>query len=186
VMSLGLVLSGTGMLLMRRLEADFGYGDLALALVIFAAGMGLAGTPATTAIVSSLPDSKQGVGSAVNDTARELGSVLGIAVLGSALNDAYRSTMAQAVVGLPHAMAERVLSSVSFVKLGGERLDQFGPAGERLVSAAQQSFVEAASTAFLVAAVGLFAGAVVVAIRAPRRSEGGPADRPAEPVEATR
>jgi len=188
VMTLGLVLSGTGMLLMRRLEADFGYGDLALALVIFAAGMGLAGTPATTAIVSSLPDSKQGVGSAVNDTARELGSVLGIAVLGSALNDAYRSTMAQAVVGLPQAMAERVLSSVSFVKLGGDRLDQFGPAGERLVSAAQQSFVEAASTAFLVAAVGLFAGAVVVAIRAPRRSEGGqaPADRPAEPVEATR
>ncbi len=171
VMTLGLALSGTGMLLMRRLEVDFAYGHLALALVVFAAGMGLAGTPATTAIVSSLPDSKQGVGSAVNDTARELGSVLGIAVLGSALNDAYRSGMADAVAGLPTSVAERVLSSVSFVKLGGDRLDQLGPAGERLAAAAQQSFVDASSTAFLIAALGLFAGAVAAALRAPRRPD---------------
>jgi EmrB/QacA subfamily drug resistance transporter len=181
VLTLGLALSGTGMLLMRRLEVDFGYGALALALVVFAAGMGLAGTPATTAIVSSLPDSKQGVGSAVNDTARELGSVLGIAVLGSALNDAYRSGMADAVTGLPSAVAERVLSSVSFVKLGGDRLDQLGPAGERLVAAAQQSFLDAASTAFLVAAAGLFAGAVVAALWAPRRPETQPS-RPEDQV----
>jgi EmrB/QacA subfamily drug resistance transporter len=171
VMTVGLVISGIGMLMMRRLGVDFGYGELALALVVFAAGMGLAGTPATTAIVSSLPDAQQGVGSAVNDTARELGSVLGIAVLGSALNDAYRNQMADAVIGLPPAMAERVLSSVSFVKLGGDRLGQFGAAGERLVAAAQQSFVDAASAAFLVAAIGLFAGAVVAAVRAPRRQE---------------
>ncbi len=184
VMTVGLALSGTGMLLMRRLEVDFSYGDLALALVVFAAGMGLAGTPATTAIVSSLPDSKQGVGSAVNDTARELGSVLGIAVLGSALNDAYRSGMAEAVQGLPHAMAERVLSSVSFVRLGGDRLDQFGAAGDRLVAAAQQSFVDAASTAFLVAAVGLFAGAVVAAFRAPRRRDREEPAREQQPVTA--
>ena len=184
VLTLGLALSGTGMLLMRRLEVDFSYGHLALALVVFAAGMGLAGTPATTAIVSSLPDSKQGVGSAVNDTARELGSVLGIAVLGSALNDAYRSGMADAVLGLPHAMADRVLSSVSFVKLGGDRLEQFGPAGERLVAAAQQSFVDAASTAFLVAAVGLFAGAVVAAFLAPRRQHREEPAREQQPARA--
>jgi flagellar biosynthesis/type III secretory pathway M-ring protein FliF/YscJ len=79
--------------------------------------------------------------------------------------------MADAVIGLPPAMAERVLSSVSFVKLGGDRLGQFGVAGERLVAAAQQSFVDAASAAFLVAAIGLLAGAVVAAVRAPRRQE---------------
>jgi hypothetical protein len=117
----------------------------------------------------------------VNDTARELGSVLGIAVLGSALNDVYRSGMGDAVIGLPAALADRVLSSVSFVKLGGDRLDQFGPAGERLVTAAQQSFVDAASTAFLVAAVGLFAGAVVAALWAPRRPD-QQQTRPESPV----
>ena len=90
VVSLGLVLSAAGMLLLSRLSIDTPYWYLATGMVVFAAGMGLAGTPATTAIVSSLPESQQGVASAVNDTSRELGSVLGIAILGSALNAAYR------------------------------------------------------------------------------------------------
>jgi hypothetical protein len=49
--------------------------------------MALATAPATTAIVASLPAAKQGVASAVNDTAREVGGALGIAVLGSILAD---------------------------------------------------------------------------------------------------
>ncbi|MDQ3416706.1 MAG: hypothetical protein M3474_06360 [Actinomycetota bacterium] len=66
-------------------------------LVPFAAGMALAGTPATTAIVSLLPESKQGVASAVNDTSRELGSALGIALLGSVLNESYRNGIREAL-----------------------------------------------------------------------------------------
>ena len=50
-------------------------------------GMALAATPATAAIVDSLPEAKQGVASAVNDAAREVGGALGIAVLGSVLAD---------------------------------------------------------------------------------------------------
>ena len=88
VVALGLVLSATGMLVLSRLALDSSYWFLAVGLVVFAAGMGLAGTPATTAIVSSLPKAQQGVASAVNDASRELGSVLGIAILGSALNAA--------------------------------------------------------------------------------------------------
>jgi len=48
-------------------------------------GMALATTPATTAIVNSLPEEKQGVASAINDASREVGGALGIAVLGSVL-----------------------------------------------------------------------------------------------------
>jgi sugar phosphate permease len=60
------------------------YWVLGGALVMPGLGMGMAG-PATTAIVTSLPDDKQGVASAVNDTAREVGGALGIAVLGPML-----------------------------------------------------------------------------------------------------
>ena len=45
----------------------------ALALLVFGAGMGLAGPPATEAIVEALPAERQGVASAINDVARELG-----------------------------------------------------------------------------------------------------------------
>ena len=56
-------------------------------VLVLGVGMALAAPPATAAIVASLPDDKQGVASAVNDTAREVGGALGIAVLGSVLAD---------------------------------------------------------------------------------------------------
>ena len=68
------------MLALSTLTVDLTYWHLAGGLVLFGAGMGLAGTPSTTAITASLPPAKQGVGSAVNDTSRELGSALGIAI----------------------------------------------------------------------------------------------------------
>ena len=56
----------------------------------FGFGMALTSTPSTTAIVTSLPRAKQGVASAMNDVSRELGSALGIAILGSLFNSGYR------------------------------------------------------------------------------------------------
>ena len=59
-----------------------------------ASGMGLAMAPATDSIMGSLPREKAGVGSAVNDTTREVGGALGVAILGSILAASYSSTMA--------------------------------------------------------------------------------------------
>jgi EmrB/QacA subfamily drug resistance transporter len=169
VVALGLTLSASGMLMMTTLEVEFVYWHLAVGLALFAAGMGLAGTPSTTAVVSSLPTSKQGVGSAVNDTSRELGSALGIAILGTILSDGYRSGLTDAIVGLPANVAERAQSSIAFTRLGADQLAQLGPAGRRLVAAAEQSFVDATGAAFLTAAGVLIVTAIYVALRAPRR-----------------
>ena len=54
-------------------------------LVLLGIGMGLAMAPATDSIMGSLPREKAGVGSAVNDTTREVGGALGVAILGSIL-----------------------------------------------------------------------------------------------------
>ncbi len=172
VVPVGLVLSATGLFLMSRLGVDLVYWQFAVALVVFAAGMGLAGTPATTAIVSSLPSSKQGVASAVNDTSRELGSALGIAILGSVLASGYRDALVAsgALAGLPAQVVERASSSVAFVQAGAEQLAQLGPAGTRLVAAAEQAFVDATGQAMLVGSGALLLGAVLVALRAPGRT----------------
>ncbi|MEO7744672.1 MAG: MFS transporter, partial [Actinomycetota bacterium] len=114
VVGLGLALSATGLLVISRVGVDLIYWQLATGLVLFGAGMGLAGTPATTAITASLPREKQGVGSAVNDTSRELGSALGIAVLGSVLNSTYRSALPDAVTGVPAGLVERAQTSIAF------------------------------------------------------------------------
>ena len=83
----GLALIAAGLLVAATMGAAASYWHLLGALVLMGLGMALAAPPATAAIVGSLPEDKQGVASAVNDTAREVGGALGIAVLGSVLAD---------------------------------------------------------------------------------------------------
>ena len=61
----------------------------AIAFVLMGAGMGLAGAPATESIMGSLPPARANIGSAVNDTTRELGGALGVAVVGSIMSSLY-------------------------------------------------------------------------------------------------
>jgi EmrB/QacA subfamily drug resistance transporter len=83
----GLVLMAAGFVFLSTMDSGSSYWHLLGAGLLFGLGMALATAPATTAIVASLPAAKQGVASAVNDTAREVGGALGIAVLGSILAD---------------------------------------------------------------------------------------------------
>jgi EmrB/QacA subfamily drug resistance transporter len=83
----GLGLMAVGLFVLSSMDAGSSYWHLLAGGLPLGLGMALAATPATTAIVESLPDEKQGVASAVNDAAREVGGALGIAVLGSVLAD---------------------------------------------------------------------------------------------------
>lgn len=157
----GLTLIAVGLLSFSLMDAQFSYLHFWTGLVFFASGMALAGTPATAAIVGSLPAGKQGVASAVNDTSRELGSALGIAVLGSVLNDRYRSGVEAATANLPAGIAERAEQSIAFVNSGAA-----GGSG-KLATAAETAFVDGTGAALITAAVVLLAGAVFVFVRAP-------------------
>ena len=164
--ALGLSLIAVGFFVISRLGTDLVYWQFAIGVVIFALGMGLAGTPATTAIVSSLPQSKQGVASAVNDTAREVGSAFGIAVLGSVLNSGYRAGMADAVAGLPPQAATAAQDSIAFVQFAP--LEQLGSRGDQLVAAANAAFADGVSSAVMVAGGVLLVVAIVVLTFGPR------------------
>ncbi len=100
---------------MSRLQPETPYVYLALGIVLAAAGMALLMPPSTEAIVSSLPQSKAGVGSAVNDTTREVGGAIGIALLGSLLSIGYRSGVSSLVdnPALPRQAAEAINDSVA-------------------------------------------------------------------------
>jgi EmrB/QacA subfamily drug resistance transporter len=68
----------------------------AIARILFGAGMGFTIAPATESIMGSLPPAKAGVGSAVNDTTRQTGGALGVAVIGSVFAARFHSVVGSA------------------------------------------------------------------------------------------
>ena len=106
----------------------------------------------------------------MNDTARESsGSALGIAILGSTLNQVYRAAMTPEVAGLPHRAADAILGSVAFTQ--SPELSQLGARGEQLATLARQAFVDGVGSALQIAAAVALVTAVVVAVIGPRHAD---------------
>ena len=165
----GLVLMAAAMLVFTFLGTDLHYVLFALGLVLLAAGLALSSSPSTTAIVDSLPPAKQGVASAVNDTSRELGAALGIAVLGSILADRYAGSLEPGPTGLPPNVAAAIDDSVAAAHQAAAEIG--GAQGAQLGEAANQAFVDGLRAASIAAGAVLLLGAVFVALRAPKGSE---------------
>jgi EmrB/QacA subfamily drug resistance transporter len=177
VAPIGLLLMAAGFAVLSTAGQGTSYWLLLSGLLPLGAGMALATTPATTAIVSSLPQAKQGVASAVNDLAREVGGALGIAVLGSALTGRYQSGVADATAHLPAQLSSHAEDALPAALAIADRL---GPQGAGLASSAQAAFVDGLGMAFVIAAASVAAAAVFVLWRAPR--ETAVTDRTRHPV----
>jgi EmrB/QacA subfamily drug resistance transporter len=156
VIAVGFAFIVGGMSVMASLAPDSPYLLFAAGLVLLGAGMGITVAPATGAIMSSVPMNKAGVGSAVNDTTREVGGALGIAVLGSIATSAYRERVD--VSTLPPELADAASESVGAAVVIARELG--GDAGAQLASEAGTAFTEAfnltmATSAVIAAVAGL-------------------------------
>jgi EmrB/QacA subfamily drug resistance transporter len=163
----GLAVMGLGFLLFATLDAGSSYWHFGAGVVVTGIGLGLATSPATTAIVSSLPPHRQGVASAVNDLTREVGGAFGIAILGSLLNGGYRHEMADATAGLPAPAAAAARESIAAAT---QIADRAGPEGAVLAEQAQTAFASGMSTALVVGALVLIAAGALVALLGPRHT----------------
>jgi EmrB/QacA subfamily drug resistance transporter len=170
----GLLLMAAGFAVFSTAGTDSGYLLVLAGLVLLGVGMALATTPATAAIVASLPAAKQGVASAVNDAAREVGGALGIAVLGSALADRYRAGIPEHISGAPSQLADAAHQALPAALAVAERL---GPRGAALAAQAQSAFVDGLGAAMVLAAGATAAAAIFVLWRAPRERPAGAAGR---------
>ena len=162
----GMLLLSAGLALFALLaDADSGYWSVLPGLLVIGAGVGLAMSPSTAAITSSLPEEKQGVASALNDTAREMGGAVGIALIGSVLNAGYRSAVEPATVGVPAEVAEPVREGIGGALAVAGSL---GEAGAPLADAARAAFVDGMAPALYLAAGVSLATAIFTALRGPK------------------
>jgi predicted MFS family arabinose efflux permease len=133
--------------------------------VVLGLGMGNIMAPATDSIMGSLPRAKAGVGSAVNDTTRQMGGAVGVAVLGSLLASRYSSSISDKLGGiLPHRLFDLVDNNVGQAVSVAHQSPAAHPFTAQIVDAASSSFVQGLHLAFTVAA-GVTAIAAVVVFR---------------------
>lgn len=166
----GLLLAGAGLGIMAALTPASDYWLMVIALVTTATGLSLFMPPSTHIIVTSLPQHKAGVGSAVNDTTREIGASIGIAVLGTLLTVGYRSGMRSRVSDLPEPAAEVASDSIgAALRVAGEL-----PAerAARLTESAVDAFDRGMTLAMGVAAALLTVTAAATYLLYPRERSG--------------
>jgi MFS transporter, DHA2 family, integral membrane protein len=140
VMAGGLLIVGAGFVMLALLSPDTPYVVVATAFAVLGAGMSATAAPATGEIMSAVPLSKAGVGSAVNDTTRELGGALGIAILGSIANSAYRASVNFSGIGLGAAARHQGEDSIGSAARVASTLAGGGVIKERAAAAFTHAF----------------------------------------------
>jgi EmrB/QacA subfamily drug resistance transporter len=162
----GLVIVAAGLLSMRALDVGSSYLDLTWFLLITSTGIGLCTAPTTSAIMNAAPDDKQGVASAVNDTTREVGAALGIAVAGSMLAAQYTDALEPTLAQFPEQVRESATGSLAEALAISGRIGADGP---RLAELAQTAFLHAMDASLLALASVVLVAAVFVGVWSPGR-----------------
>lgn len=145
VVAAGLALMAIGFAWTTTLTDSSSYWLIVGQMLCMGGGLGLVNAPATEAIMGSLPPEKAGVGSAVNDTARELGGTMGVAIVGSLFASVYASKLDDLLGGsaLPApALAAAKQSVGAGAEVAKQAALQAGPEAGALVQ-------RAVNTAFL-------------------------------------
>ena len=165
----GLGLISIGFLMMGGIAVADGYSAIAWPMLVMSFGIGLLTAPMTSAIINTAPDDKQGVASAVNDTTREVGAALGIALAGSLLAARYTDLLAPRLPEqLPEPVRQAALGSL------GQALEvsaKLGPQGAQIAELSKAAFVEAMNSSTFGLAVIVGVSAVLIGLWAPGRDE---------------
>jgi EmrB/QacA subfamily drug resistance transporter len=166
----GLMIFGAGLAWASTADASTPYLQIAAQMVLLGGGLGLTTAPATESIMGSLSADKAGVGSAVNDTTRELGGTLGVAIVGSVFASVYTSGLdrAPALAALPADARAVMSSSMAAAQKVVSQLPQGVIPDVR--AAVNTAFLDGLQIDSLVSAGIAVAAAVVVAFLLPARA----------------
>jgi EmrB/QacA subfamily drug resistance transporter len=181
----GLVTFAAGLAWASTVDGATAYAQIAMQMVLLGGGLGLTTAPATESIMGSLSADKAGIGSAVNDTTRELGGTLGVAIVGSVFASIYsgRIGSASALAALPADVRSTMQRSIAAAYKVIGQLPVGRVAGARDV--VNQAFLDGLQIGSLVCAGIALGAALIVAVLLPARTlQSAPAElEPAPSVE---
>jgi hypothetical protein len=173
----GTLIAAGGVALQAGLVDGSSYAPTGVGLLLFGLGAGIAMPAATEMIMATLPPARAGVGSAVNDTVREFGGALGVAVIGSIAATSYATTMHRELGGFSGLSATDRTMLANNVGAAIDTSRHFGAQGEQIATAARSAFVDSMSSSLWIAAGLACCAAIVALTQLPRhatsRAHGG-------------
>jgi len=178
VVGTGLILVSISLFLFHILSPASTVWTVIGVTMLMGLGMGNIMAPATDSIMGSLPRSKAGVGSAMNDTTRQVGGAVGVAVLGSILTSRYSSQILSELGGkVPPVLASSIDDNVSHAVAVARFAPGAQPYRETIVTAAHNSFMSGLHAATLVAGLITLVAAACVFLWLPAQAR-APMDGP--------
>ena len=174
VMTTGLVLVALSLIGLLFIQLDPPIWVILVVFFIFGFGMGNVIAPASTVMQNVLPLARAGAGSAVQNTVRQVGGALGVAIIGTVLATQYANRIAPAMGELPDQVPDgaRQAAENSIVATDGllAALEQSGvPAAvlEALRSSAYDAFLASSHVTYLVSVSVVVVAALLVAFALP-------------------
>jgi EmrB/QacA subfamily drug resistance transporter len=162
VASTGLGFVALALALTATFSTHTPYWYLLITIILLGGGMAMTMTPMTTQLMSAVPRDRAGIGSAMNDTTRELGGALGVAVLGSLVTSQYTSGVSGVAAQFPAQLQDTIEASIGGVH---GLIDQGAVPAELaggLLTTAKNAFVDGFSLAATAGAVIVFVTAIAV------------------------
>ena len=165
----GALFLAAGLVTMAEMVDTTSYWSIVPGLLLTALGLAATMTPATTAITGALPRARQGVASALNDTSREIGGAVGIALLGSIFNAQYSANVGDVAERLDPSQGRMVEEGIA----GAVRVaESMGSEGQPVLTAAREALVEAwVSSMWIGAALAVIVAGTVVALSLSRKAK---------------
>lgn len=173
LLTLGLALTGVGLILLRGLTPHSSWDEMLVGFVVSGLGVGVFNVVRAETAVSLVPPSRSGEASGISSTFQEVGVALGIAVLGAL----FQHKMVSAAAGAAPDVQSAVSSDTAL--LSPESAE--GPQAA-LSNAIRETFTDAMDETFLVAGVTALVGAVIVLLMVRRTDVIQPDGKP-EPTQ---
>ena len=171
VVAWGLLSMSIGLVIASQMTPTTNYWAVIVPSMFFlASGLACVTSPATEAVMGSVTRDKAGVASAVNDTAREVGGTLGVAVVGSVFASLYGPRILDNLRGLPIPAEgiDAAEGSMAAALIVAERAPEQGR--QVVVAAARDAFMHGWTTACIVAAVVAVVGSALALAFLPNRA----------------
>jgi Major Facilitator Superfamily len=164
LLSAGLGMTGVGLLLMSGIQAGSGWTTLLGGFLVAGAGIGLLNPVIANLAVSVVPNQHSGMAAGINDTFRQVGIAMGIAVWGAILVGRGADKVAELTAGTPAAIGERPRELVEAASSGNldQALATASPQAQQVVAnAAGEGFLTGLNAVLTLAALLSFAGALL-------------------------